>query len=416
MQLTLATDRALIRATGHSTRYLHLHLLAPTAQRACPRLPLDLALVLDRSGSMAGDKWPRAREAALTALGRLNAQDRAAIVVYDDRIETLLESSPVNTATRQRAASALAAITPRGTTNLGEGWLTGCGLVGADNAPERLRRCFLLTDGLANQGITDAHTLAGHAAEVRQRGVVTSTFGVGDDYDEALLGPLADAGGGAFHDIARAEQIGPILARELGDALEVVYREVEVTLSWEGALEVQGLGSWRQAAEHQCYRLWLGDLVSEQELDLRLAITFPAGQPDTECKVVVRVSAADETLDQGRLSWRWAEHACNDHQPRNREVDRLVAADYANLARREAALDNRRGDLEQARRRLRQVAQRIRSYAGDDVPLLDLATRLDAEAERHRETLSSREAKMMYYSSASLAKGRSATGERKRHP
>ena len=415
MQLTLATDRSLIRAAGHSVRYLHCRLQAPPAPTDRTRLPLDLALVLDRSGSMGGAKWACARDTARQMLERLDARDRAALVVYDDHIDTLLELCAVDAGARAQAQRALAAIGPRGTTNLSEGWLTGCGLIGQTSPEERLRRCFLLTDGLANAGITEAAELATHAGALRQLGVVTHTFGVGDDFDEALLGTLADAGGGVFHDLADAERIGPILTRELGDALAVVCAEARVWLHWEADLQVAALGPWRQEADGRALSVWLGDLVSEQEQDLLLAVTFPAGDAEATCPLRVRVTdATGQELASASLHWTWARHSANDRQPRNRDVDRLVAAYHANLARRDAALANRQGDFAQAQQRLKAVARRIRGYAGDDAELNGIVQSLTSDSEVHAAPLAPREAKERYYAAASQTKGRTESGERRR--
>lgn len=125
MHLALATDRSLIRATRRSTRHLHCRIVAPQAPAEHERSPVDLALVLDRSGSMGGDKWTRACEAAQQVLERLDARDRAALVVYDDHIDTLLELRAMDAGARQQAQRALAAIGPRGSTDLAGGWLTG---------------------------------------------------------------------------------------------------------------------------------------------------------------------------------------------------------------------------------------------------------------------------------------------------
>ncbi|HYN78042.1 MAG TPA: DUF6569 family protein, partial [Lamprocystis sp. (in: g-proteobacteria)] len=181
LALSLDTDRRLIRWRGDSERFLHLRLRA--SRLGGERAPVDLALALDRSGSMGGDKWPRACEAALTAIERLGPRDRVALVVFDDHIDTLLPLTAAGPEARLAATGALSGVGPRGSTNLGEGWLTACGLIGREATNERLSRCFVLTDGQANVGIVDPAELAVHAAQLLALGIRTSTFGVGDDYN-----------------------------------------------------------------------------------------------------------------------------------------------------------------------------------------------------------------------------------------
>jgi len=100
-----------------------------------------------------------------------------------------------------------------GSTNLAEGWLRGAEQVASHLAAEGVNRVLLLTDGLANVGITDPAQLAAHAAQLRKRGVATSTIGVGEDFDESLLQALADAGGGHFYfrRLARGDPRSPHL-------------------------------------------------------------------------------------------------------------------------------------------------------------------------------------------------------------
>ncbi len=412
IRLDLATDRRLIRAAGHSRRYLHLRLTAPRGRRE--RVPLDLALVLDRSGSMGGGKWQRAREAALAAMERLSARDRVALVAFDHQITTPLPLAPAIPAARQQAAAALAALRPRGQTNLGEAWLTACGLIGRNGGAERLRRCLVLTDGQANVGITAPATLADHAAHLLQLGVRTSTFGVGDDYHEELLGQLADAGGGACHDIAGAEGIQTALGRELGDALEVVYADVRVHLTWQADLQVRALGTWRTQPGPRSLTLLPGDLVSEQVLDLLVEVRFPAGPQDSDCPLQIQVSEGDQPLAADVCRWTWVDSARRKAQPREVAVERQVAALLAHQARREAAARNRDGDLAGARERLRHAAAELRHYGGEDTEVRALAASLETEVENHRVRLSPRDIKQRIYQSASALKGRRLDGGRAR--
>lgn len=416
MDLHLETDRSLISDSGQSLRHLHCRLHALRAASDRERAPLDLALVLDRSGSMGGQKWPRACAAARRMVTRLDHRDRIALVVYDDRIDTLLPLSPVQGAIRDQVASALHGVGPRGMTNLGGGWLTGCGLVGGVMDNERLHRCFLLTDGQANEGITDPGELAEHARKLRRLGVITSTFGIGDDYNEALLGTLADAAGGAFHDIANADRIDAVLNGELGDALDVVHGDMRVWLRGPRGVRIDALGPWTQEFDGQSLCVRLGDLVSDQELDLLVAVRFPSGELGSTCPIELRVTDGQGLeLATGIIHWTWADRDSRRAAPRRRAVDRLVASYYADAARRDASLDNQDGKLEQARHRLRTVARRIERYADEDAQLLALAASLVKEAERdHLERLNPRAAKMMYAEAIHRTKGRDGSGERRR--
>lgn len=408
--LRLDTDRRLIRAAGLSVRYLHIALRAPAATQA--RAPVDLALVLDRSGSMNGAKWHQARQAALQALGQLTAQDRAAVVIFDHEVDTLVPLAPVMPLTRQMAEQALLGIAPRGNTDLGGGWLTGCGLIGQEAPGERLRRCFLVSDGQANAGITDASELGQHAHQLRQLGVVTSTFGVGDHYNEELLGLLADAGGGAFHDIAQAEGIPALIARELGDALDVVCADTQVRLTWEAPLKVEVLGSWPVETGVGALTIGLGDLVSRQTLDLLVAIHFPPGAVDQDCALSVLVSNQEEPLAEDTFRWTWVESTRRKAQPRQAEVEQRVAAFWAAEARREATLRNRRDDLEGARAALVQAAGKIRGYGKDNPDLINQAALLLGEVHTYQEKLDPRALKERFYASRSALKGRQADGSR----
>src|SRR5215213_1669415 len=94
LTLSVAADRALVRAGAESTRYAHVRFTAPRAPRRASRIPVNLALVLDRSGSMNGEKFALARRAVEQALAQLQAEDRFALVVYDDAVDVVVESTP----------------------------------------------------------------------------------------------------------------------------------------------------------------------------------------------------------------------------------------------------------------------------------------------------------------------------------
>src|SRR4051794_28150880 len=208
--LDSALDRRLLPTAG-GRRFLRLMLRAPQApsQGTAERKPLNLAFVLDRSGSMEGEKLELVKRAVAFGVNQLAPDDRAAVVIYDDQVQTLAPSARMTGDAKTQVALALRRVRSGGSTALGEGWLTGCRLAaaaGTELGGRWLTRTLLLTDGLANVGITDPHELIGHATELRRRGVTTTAFGVGADFDEQLLRGMAEAGGGNFYFIERADQ------------------------------------------------------------------------------------------------------------------------------------------------------------------------------------------------------------------
>ncbi|MFH1475421.1 MAG: VWA domain-containing protein, partial [Chloroflexota bacterium] len=231
MTFDIRQDRSYLRAPSRSTRYLVIRLTAPEARQRPGRLPVNVGLILDRSGSMGGPKIRLAKEAAERAVATLDAHDRFSVVFYDDTIDVVVPSTAATASARAAASEALRRVDARGSTNLFGGWMRGCEQVALHSGGEVVSRALLLTDGLANVGVTDRFELETHAAELRRRGVSTSTFGVGHDFDEALLEAIATAGGGNFYYIEDARQIGDFMTSELGEALEVVARDVRLEVT-----------------------------------------------------------------------------------------------------------------------------------------------------------------------------------------
>lgn len=179
-----------------------------------PRPPLNLALVIDRSGSMSGTPLQMAREAAQVAIWHLQPHDRVSVVTFDDEIETLIPSQPVtNPAALCRE---IERITAGGSTALHAGWLDGAMQVAQHLNPQALNRTLLLSDGQANAGLTDRGEIARQVAGLTARGVSTSTIGLGGHYDEDLLRAMADAGDGNYEHIEDAGQLPAYFAAELG--------------------------------------------------------------------------------------------------------------------------------------------------------------------------------------------------------
>lgn len=168
--------------------------------------PLDIALVLDRSGSMSGQKLDIARRATAEFIRSLDPRDTISVVTYDSRIDIVAARSHPS----EELANRVAQIEPGGNTNLYEGWLTGAKLLHPGG------RVMLLSDGLANEGAyRDATSLGTHASISLERfRIATTTIGVGNDYDEALMAGMARMGGGAHYYAHTADAIREAFGQE----------------------------------------------------------------------------------------------------------------------------------------------------------------------------------------------------------
>jgi Ca-activated chloride channel homolog len=418
--LTVRPDRHLIRAHGRSERYLLVDVVAPTVavDPARRRPPVNLAFVLDRSGSMGGhDKLSLAKQAVLEAIHRLDAADKFAVVTYDNDIEVAIPGTDASASARRSAADRLRDVQPRGSTNLHGGWLTGCEQVAAGLAADGVNRVLLLTDGLANVGVTDHGELGSVAYDLRRRGVTTSTFGVGLDFDEGLLQAMADSGGGHFYFIGDLNQMRDHITSEVGDTLEVVAREVELELVLPDSVRVEPLSPFRVERVAGGVRVFLGDMVSGQALSVALRLTFDFGEVGREIGTVVRLVDRDGAFDAARpdagpvtVTWSYADHAANDAQPRDVEVDRVIARVFAERAKQEAVRLNREGRYEEARRAVFGVRRRVQAYAGKDVALNALVGELRTEADSLAAPMAEMDRKTMHYQSNTVLRSRTADG------
>ena len=419
MTFSARSDRHFIRSTYRSNRFVLAEIDAPRARRERARPPVHLAFVIDRSGSMGGDKIRLAKLAVEESLSRLRDDDRFAIVVYDEVIDVVFPSTRATADARRAALARLGEIDARGSTNLGEGWLRGCEQVALALSEEGVNRTLLLTDGLANVGMTDRDELARHAAELRARGVSTTTFGVGQDFDEVLLQAMADAGGGHFYYIADAAGIRDYVTSEVGETLEIVARDVRLEVTAPDGVQVESLSPYpTQSFRDGRTVVTVGDLVAEQRLQVVFRLNFPYGEIGRETGAILGLVDRDGALDDVpvKLGWEYADGKVNDLQERDRDVDRAVARIFAARARQEAVARNRAGDYRGARQALSGVARRIRDYAGRDHELREIVAELERETDVMAAPMAEPARKLAHYQASTLARMRTFDGRAMRGP
>ncbi len=422
--LGVRPDRQLIRAHARSERFLLIDLVAPTLppDPSRRRPPVNLAFVLDRSGSMGGqNKLGLARQATEEAIHRLEPPDRFSVVAYDDQIEVVIPATEASQEACRAAADRLRSIGARNTTNLHGGWLAGCEQVAGGLLTAGVNRVLLLTDGLANVGVTDRDQLVATAHDLRQRRVTTSTFGVGSDFDEIVLQGMADAGGGHFYLIGDVTQMRDHIAGEVGETLETVAREVVLELTVPESVRVEALSPFRVEQRAGRVRVYLGDMVSGQVLSIVLRVVFDFGEAGREVGIRVAVSDRDGVLDGLRKApepitvvWAYADHGANDQQPRDRDVDRAVARLFAERAKQEAVRLNRDGRYAEATSALERVSRRVAGYAGSDPGLREVVAELRQEVGAYAAPMPEPARKARYFASSVVARARTADGRPRR--
>ncbi|MEI7848508.1 MAG: VWA domain-containing protein [Chloroflexota bacterium] len=274
LKFQLDSDLDLVSQEMISKRTLKISIQAPTGNLT-DRPRLNLALVLDRSGSMSGDKLTHVKQAAVHVLNMLQEQDTIALVAYDDAIDLLAPSTPVTDSIRKQIKERISRLEPGGSTNLSGGWLAGCREAASAAREGTVNRTLLLTDGQANAGIQDLEELSQHARELSRRGVTTSTFGVGEGFNEHLLEAMSNQGNGNFYYIDHPRSIPDLFMREFKELAAITARDVEIDINFPADWYLQVPGGWRTQFSEGRLRIFVGNLFSNQTQEIYIRMTIP---------------------------------------------------------------------------------------------------------------------------------------------
>ena len=255
--------------------------------RACEhtpadRKPIDLVLVIDKSGSMSGEKMELTKETAELVAKELGASDRLSIVTYDTGVYCPMPLAAMDKKGKAMAAETIGEIRPGSATNLSGGLLRGIEELSKAATGAETASVLLLTDGLANNGIRDTDGIVRCLEGVMgamARPATVFTFGYGEDHDASMLRAIADAGGGVYYFMEDGDSVATSFADCLGGLLSVVGQNVRLALSASGGATVLGaLGKAYQATGEGTgtLELAIGDVYSEETKDILFEVSLPA--------------------------------------------------------------------------------------------------------------------------------------------
>lgn len=345
-KMEILPGRPALPGDGASTLDLVVRITPPVPDVLFVRPPINLGLVLDRSGSMsAAKKMAYARVAAAFAVRQLLATDQVSVTVFDNIVETLYPNAPA--ADKPAIVRQIEGIYPRGATALHAGWKEGADQVERHAISDGLNRVILLSDGQANEGVVDPNVIAAECKARAARGVSTTTMGLGADYNEDLMQRMGEQGDGNYYFIEAAEQLEDIFHTELKGLMASTGTKVSLGIEPQSAATVAEV--FNDMDRNGFGRLMLPNLTVGMPITVALRLNVPAIRREAEvCRF--RLAWDDPGTGERRsiyasLTLPVAPRAEWDAMPVEPLVAEQVAIQMAARSRKEAVAAFDHGDV-----------------------------------------------------------------------
>jgi len=331
------------------------------------RTPVNIAIVIDKSGSMGGNKIEQAKEAAIMAVERLNEDDYVSIITYSDRVDVLIPSTRVTNYTQLRHQ--IRSIRANGRTALYAGTKRGVHELEEFLDENRVNRVILLSDGLANVGPSKPSDLERLGQRAAQKGISITTIGLGLGFNEDLMTKLAYASDGNHAFVRNERDLVDIFNKEFGDVLSVVAQDVEIFIECKiGFRPIRVLG--RQAKiEGQSVRLKMNQLYAAQEkhiiLEVEVTDTLDEGvAPLADVTIDYRSMKQKSRLKaRGQATGEFTKSKSRADNSINKRVMSSVVEQIATEQNEKAVLLRDQGKIKQAKKLLQDNAAYLKKEA-----------------------------------------------------
>lgn len=398
--LTATLDRGSLPPDTTTRVVAQLRLDAGTIAPAA-RPPVDLALVIDTSGSMIGEPIAQARDAAIAMLEGLRPGDRITVVTFDTRVQVLVAPTVVGPQTSANIATQLQQMQARGTTDLAAGLATALQQVASAPLPGGAARIVVLGDGVPN----DASTIPQLVAQAAASNIAISALGLGLEYDETLLAQLARGTGGRFHRIGEDETIAAAFRDEVFRIESVIATNLVLQLHPGPGVTIARVVGYASAPDtSRAHSVRLTDLSAGQHQDIFVELEVAGHAEGAPVELLDAIASYDDrATNAGHLEQRTfvgAEATVEHAHERNLEVERAAASARAAAATVEAIAQSRIGDFAGADTLLRDTETAVRAAAketGDEAltrsadELAGLRKTLAGERKRYEKALADAE-------------------------
>lgn len=370
--LDVAMGSASVLANGTQSAYLRVALTGHELKDVSARPPVNVAIVLDKSGSMHGEKLAKAKEAAIMVIDRLRSDDIVSVVAYDSLVTVLTPATKVSD--KASIYAAISSLSAGSNTALFAGVSKGAAEVRKFLERGRVNRIILLSDGLANEGPSSPGDLAELGASLIKEGISVTTIGLGLDYNEDLMAALARKSDGNHMFAEKAQDLASAFEREFGDVLSVVANNVDVKIQcMPGVRPVRALGREVNIAGQHVYAN-LNQLYSSQTKYILLEVEVSSGSVGTSTPVaqveVSYINLATNTIDhlQGSVAVTATDSQAIVTAHENREV--MEAVVFQVSAERNALAMRLRdeGRIEEGKRELLRNLKYLEDHGAKDIP------------------------------------------------
>lgn len=268
------------------------------------RAPLNIALVIDRSTSMSGDKFVHAKKASQRLIEMLGPDDRLAIISYGSDVTVESDSRIANTANKAKMRQVVQRLKLRGGTNLSGGYLQGVDSISPFASGQTINRVILLSDGKANEGIVAIGQLGEIARKGLDQGITLSTLGIGLDFNEVLMTRMAREGAGNYYFVEDEKALAEIFVEEWGGLSSAIAKNATVRIELGPGVELKKLHGFTYSANRNTVTVPLAAFFAHQRKDILLELAVSSTALGSHEVADVRLTWTDplnKTTESKRL-------------------------------------------------------------------------------------------------------------------